>query len=365
MTAIDRNLFAYYSPKVGTVSVNYFFDPSHYAKTGTSLPSQLLVGSDFSQQVLLFSRTGELVWSTYSYGRAFTYHDGALYAAVNQAIANIDMTTGAICGVYDLGGAPQFINSSGDYIVAGVRPSGQSSDAVVKVFRADNALWNQSPLFSFSIGNGYSRDAELSGQQLIVADTFNHNVKVYDVENGSVLYEGDFYFPNDIAVINDSEFLVAEEHGNRLWSVNWVTGTQTLVMSSPSSLYADPSTTVERIQAEQSIHVTELPGLLYPIGNSAVEIAGEHTLYSPNGVVLAENGFIVADTDNHRVLLIRDNEIKAVLSGINNPIHLQLLNDRPAGPEVIRVDFTADGKARLDLAAYTDPNSDELSFRLT
>jgi hypothetical protein len=158
---------------------------------------------------------------------------------------------------------------------------------------------------------------------LFVADTFGHRVYAVDTKSGEVIRNLPVYFPNTIEPAGNGVRICAE-HENRVyvWQYEMPSPNNlTMEMSAPVSPYKDIQKGVEEIVRLEG-GTADKNGL----SKCAIEhVPGGFTLYSPNSATMTSKGLLVADTDNHRVILVRDNKIVTEVTGFNNPVNAVML----------------------------------------
>lgn len=311
---------SYYAPTVpGTVGITE-------GPVGTPIYTgeqhNIVVACDLGRYLYAFMN-GNLVWQkslSTSWPRALDVFEGMLLYADGQNLVVCNPATGFIHKTYNLGAV---INS-----VKVTRYNGETFVAVcfdtsgvgsVKLYKwADMALtW----YFTNPHAAGNPRGAYLFAGWLFVADTFGHRVYAVDVASGGMRNSTEVYYPNGIEPITSDKVLVCAEHENRVFEWDYYpTDSRTMFMSAPVAPYNDISKTkADIVSLESSTGIT--PGYEPPKSACAKEYAGDVTLYSPNYARVTSSGLLVADTDNHRVVLYRDNSIVTEITGFNNPVN--------------------------------------------
>lgn len=363
---LDRSYFGYYVPGYGTVGANYSFDPQLISHFGSPFPTGVVIGSDIASRVFAVDSLGRLAWEFEGSGRSFLVDGDLVYSAVQGVLFRHSISQGRTLDTIDIGGQSLFLRRSGDYILSAVSDPSDPDHQWLDVYDGKQPDWYAHRVHRFELErSSYPRDAEIVGDNLFIANTFTHNVSILSLSSGSEIYREEFYFPNEIEIVSDTTFLVTEEHGNRVLKIDWQEGRRELFFGSPVSLYADASTTASDIAAQEARFTTQLPNDGRVLSTSSVEISGNNTLYSPNGIFRLPSGStFVADGDNARVVLIEGGTIVGSIGGLNSPNSIASWNRAPVGPGYAAVRLDADGAAAVDLTGFSDPDADELLFRV-
>lgn len=165
--------------------------------------------------------------------------------------------------------------------------------------------------------------------RVVIAETFGRRVVVTKVSTGYLEKSTWVTYPNDVRPLPDGRVLVTSEHGNRIFKWDPVTDARELVLGAPVAPFNDITTTRDEIEAAISDTAAVAPGYspVYdpPKQNVAQEYhPGAISLYAPNCALLDDAGhLIVADTDNSRVIAVRDGTIVTEVR-LNNPVNVAL-----------------------------------------
>lgn len=154
----------------------------------------------------------------------------------------------------------------------------------------------------------YPRDATRSNGLVYVADTFGHRVAIYDEKSATLVDSFEFYFPNSVQIVG-RKMIVAAEHQNQIIEVDLDTRARKSLFGCNLGVYGNANATVLDV-------VTAQKDLRRDDGRSVCE----GVLYSPNHATLYDDGtLLIADTDNHRVLVVKNGKIKTEIRNLNNP----------------------------------------------
>lgn len=66
-------------------------------------------------------------------------------------------------------------------------------------------------------------------------------------------------------------------------------------------------------------------GLVLVRSYASEACSGKHTLFAPNGIDVINEGLLIADTDNARIIYYELNGSVSILSGLNSPTKLFFL----------------------------------------
>ncbi|WP_417423636.1 hypothetical protein [Hoeflea sp.] len=173
-----------------------------------------------------------------------------------------------------------------------------------------------------TINSIHPRDACMTrAGQLLVADTFGNQVLLIDPARDELISVADEYFPNSVQELQDGWVLVCSEHGNRVIRWNPSTSERRMIFSAPIYPFNDIRMGSERIR-ELEVGTSDPDSDVAPARSlCAIQNAGLATLYSPNSARQRDGAILVADTDNHRVIVLRDGSIVTDVTGLNNPVN--------------------------------------------
>lgn len=311
---------SYYAPTIPlTVDISYGAPANPPAYSGEQ--HDILVASDHGRILECF-RGGSRVWSKSmpnSWPRGLDVFEGLMLYAEGQDIVIANPATGFEHKRQSLGAIINSIKvtrySGVTYVTVCFDTNGTQN---VKVYTLANLALTHFFTNPHSAGN--PRCAYFYAGWLFIADTFGHRVYAVDKVSGGMRNSTEVYYPNYIEPIASDQVRICAEHENRVFVWDYYpTDSRTMVLSAPVAPYNDMTKTkADIVSLESGTGVT--PGYTPPKSACAQEYAGDMTLYSPNSASMTPYGLLVADTDNHRVILVRDGSVVASISGFNNPV---------------------------------------------
>lgn len=319
--------FAHYLPGVGTIDMTDGLPPIRRVHlVGKPLEVPIFVASDFGHNVVAVNQAGEVDWmeleSYYPFSAA--YSKNRLYIPGKKEILVLDPLTGRTLQTFK--GLKEIvlgIQVRKNHMVVTYNKTGEGSVEIFRLETAEDGKEELELVFQNPQPAVYPRFADFVNGVLYVADTFGHRVYGVQIKSGEILFEKkEIYFPNDIKVLSPENIIIAEEHANRITRWNPVTGEYVVLFSCPDPDYSNASLILKDLMRWEKSKIKN------GIGLCSERNSGINTLYSPNGVVpVDENGFFVADTDNHRVIFIREGKVESILTGFNNPVKVELFRD--------------------------------------
>lgn len=276
---------SFYSP-TGTVGIHKSVNPCSIEVVGEPLDGYVVVGSDQANSVRLI-RDG---WDA-----MMLVGDGG----VNGLHVKNDMVRFTLSGsLYEMT-IDGFVFSSTPFNAGRCVKEGL-------VCRDDGVYFESSDV---RMPAKYPRDATRANGLVYVADTFGHRVAVFS-SKGRLVDSFEVFFPNSVQVVG-RKLIVAAEHQNQILEIDLDTRERRILFGCDLDVYADPNLTVEQVRAFES------SGAAWRADRRGI---CEGRLYSPNHATLYDDGtLLIADTDNHRVLVVRDGEIKTEIRNLNNP----------------------------------------------
>lgn len=173
-----------------------------------------------------------------------------------------------------------------------------------------------------TINSIHPRDACITqAGQLLVADTFGGRALLIDPSSDKLIAVTDEYFPNSVQALQDGWVLVCSEHGNRVIIWNPWTGERRMIFSAPVYPFNDIRLGSQKIR-ELEVGTGDPNSDVSPARSlCAIQNVGFGTLYSPNSARQRDGAILVADTDNHRVIVLLDGRIVTEVRGLNNPVN--------------------------------------------
>ncbi len=286
VTVTDDSWQSYYNPRLGTLNIRNGFNACNIEVTGEPLSGVLAVGSDQANSVR-FVGNG---WDK------FFMVSGQSVNAVRSEGSNKVRFTHA--------GASLVFNTNGDLLANEHTGAARCSykDLVCK----DNGVY----LYNMKRFNAiYPRDAARYNGKIVVADTFGHLIRVYDESTGALLKAIDSYYPNSVQLVDGGKnAIVTEEHANRVVKVDLATGEKEILYGCGIGIYSDTTATARDFALNEH---------KYERADGKTQCAGR--LYSPNYAKLYEDGsLLIADTDNHRVIVVKGGVVVTEIKNLNN-----------------------------------------------
>ncbi|TGX53169.1 hypothetical protein E5A73_09880 [Sphingomonas gei] len=311
LTYTPETRYSYYTFG-GTVAFDYtaFEAPK---LIGDSLKSDLLVLSQGSKTLSRIDSKGDVAW-TYPTGGRFVFADeNFIFVSDLTDLTIVHLLDGAGKLVKDLKFDMDinYVATSGDSLIVVY-----NTIAPVDVYGWDKNTGLGSLKFS-SLSVSYARSASLLNDNLAIADTFGDRTVVQSVRDGKIIMNRSTYYANDVEWRGDFVYVV-EEHHDRVIAINILTGKSFVVLAPPIIGYWDANITLG-----SAPRYTCNSGSSLRLGASDT-CSGMMTLYAPNGIKLLKDGMWLADTDNSRVIFVKDGEVVSTLSGFNNPVKVAI-----------------------------------------
>lgn len=309
---------SYYNPIHGTCNVTI-------GSTSSPIVSEMrkciAVACDLGRKVYCINE-GKVVWEKdfpESWPRAMTLFDGILYVADGRYILGLSPETGFCHFKNELGNV---INSLNFKVEAGkvlltvcYDKSGSESVELFEVVEGGFTSVFKNPHKAI-----HPRSAYYTNAWLFVSDTFGHEVYSVDIRDASKTASLPVYYPNSVKMLSNEEVLICAEHENRI--IKWDYTTNEIVNLAGCNLYPFNTSNVLYPEILELEKHTEADDSFQPHKSIAsIENAGINSLYSPNSAEITPEGILVCDTDNHRVVLIKDNIVVESCSGFNNPVN--------------------------------------------
>lgn len=314
---------SYYAPSVpitanqviGSVGTPAMFGETH----------NIAVACDLGRTIHAF-RGGAVAWQRDfpgSWPRALDVFEGLMFYGDGMNIVVCNPQTGFVHRTYAM---PAIVNAikvtnygGVTYLTVCYDINGANS---VRVYRWQDFALSQ--VFSNSHVAKNPRGAYCYAGWVFIADTFGHRVYAVDMASGAMRNSTPVYYPNTIEPVASDKVRICAEHENRVFVWDYYpTDSREMEMCAPVLPYSDITATRDQIIASES--GTAAPGYTPPKSACAVEYAGDITLYSPNSATMTPHGLLIADTDNHRVILVRDGQIVMRATGFNNPVAAVML----------------------------------------
>lgn len=278
---------SYYSPGKGTLNLHYGCFPGNARIIGEPLTGKLYVASDVGRTLLAITNDKTEVLFR---GNAVT----DLKEAYGQLLAIIPHSF--------------LIVGTDDKITPVAQPGMQRCGSQDLFCTATSVVLTSGT----EVAATNPRAALLDNNTLYVADTYGHKVTVWDATTGILQATHEVYYPNSLQLVGNS-LIIASEHANQIQALDLTTGNRTRLYGCDLDVFNDPNASVADIRAAEASGQLRLPN-----GHSVCQ----SVLYSPNmGTLLPSGDLLIADTDNHRVLIVRpDGSIRTEVQNLNNPI---------------------------------------------
>jgi len=322
---IKEFTFSYYSPAKQTVDLYEGPSPFGYKFSGEPLPESIVITSDFGRSLLYLDSSGNQIDKKYikRLGKSVHLYGEDILIASRKKIKNYSLNTLALgeekFKIQNKEDRLAFISGTEEEIIIGYSKKESHVEVYTKTDNEYILVYKDKETAS------YPRHAILIGSRLIVADTFNHRVYGVDILTSQKLFEFNSYYPNQLSVVDANTFVVVEEHMNRVMSYN-ISSQQTKVLfSCPVELYnKNKLVDLKNIKTMES-NLIFSPNKDFPKSICSQEFSGLNTLYSPNGVRYYNGDLLIADTDNHRVVYIKNGKVVTEIKGMNNPVDALLI----------------------------------------
>ena len=323
-TPLIRHTLSYYSPQnpPETYDLAYGFIPKEQKIAGKPFPAPLLVIDDVGWHYLLISPEGKIEQMEYvqSIGKSVGMDDKFIYVPAAKEIWVLRRSDLKKVDVWPLDFYAQFVQIQQNYLIT-------ADESHVHIYDiSDHAHIKhiyQDPTVSQA-----ARGADLQGSMLVVSDTYGDRVYGIDIRDNERLFQIKVAVPNSVHFVGPGKILLTEEHVNRVTTYDIIKKQYKLLMGCPLVFHNEKFYTFKQVQALQSPLVPPPSEQLHnpPESLCAEENIGIETLYSPNGAREMMGGHLIADTDNHRVLFVKDGIIQTILYGLNNPVDAVFLN---------------------------------------
>jgi hypothetical protein len=325
----------YFIPGRGTPGVSYATGaPARLAAHGLDrFPEAFAISSRFGREVSVYEADGSLRWRFQTRNSPWSVaidEDGSIvtadYDEGGSYLLKLNPSDGDVLAAHHFK----------DWSIAFANPVGGGAYLLARRIRSDPAdkgqvvLWSEDSgiVWEYPGALQHPRWAEMAGDLVAIADTFGHRTIVHDRRTG-VDREWSDSFPNDLRWMPDGRLLVTEEHADRIYLLDPSDGSAELVLAAPGM--EDLSLDAPAMAALNGPARRVDPDSEESRSRSSLEYSGLRTVYAPNGAVpLPEGGFLVADTDNNRVLFVDGaGEVLVSLSGFNNVEKVAPLSRRP------------------------------------
>ena len=321
LAVVVRARDSFYDPTRGTQHVA--FDPAGDPYlTGETLPAPIVVCEELSKQVKCIEPDGAVRWVREFAGwpTDCAYADGFLYVVDGTTLHVITPDDGCDLTTYSFPKPLSCVSVSAPYLVLTF-----DQRSPVELWRLSPDMGGVALAAATRMPGHYARKAIYDGRYVTVADTFWHRVFREDLATGE-LSEFHAYYPNDVQQVGPDKTLVTIEHENKVVIYDWATGRFNYVFGANFHTFsrAEPDWAIGETEAQTAVPYGE-----FLISKAAVEFSGKNTLYSPNRAVrLSENEYLISDTDNHRVVVVRSGAVVSEIHPFNTPTGIAVLPQR-------------------------------------
>lgn len=322
--------YCYYSPGVGTVpSPNTLGMPSGLiAMSGE--PRDMVIACDLGRAVVGIVGGVEAWRRAYpsTWPRAIDVFEGLLFVGVGTNVEVINPVTGFVHAVMSIPSAPAPISgltlsreASDTWLAAAFDMNGYGS---VRAYTLANMALTEG-FRSTTHSMIHPRSAAVAGGFIYAADTFGHRVVEIEISSGTMTDFTNVFYPNHVQVVG-GQVVIAAEHENRVFSRGFnPSGPRTMLMTAPVAPFNDITKTKTDIIAVEASTFDAASTFTPPKSLCAIEAAGTDTLYSPNSARLYGSDLLVADTDNHRTVVVRSGAVVTEVTNLNNPVTAVLI----------------------------------------
>lgn len=321
--------FCYYAPGVGTVPAPNPLGMPAGAVTLSGEPRDMIVACDLGRAVVGIVSGAEAWRRNYpsTWPRAIEIFEGLLFVGEGANIHVLNPRTGFAHKTMSIPTAPGAISGLSVAMYGGqvwiiCCFSGAGTGTVRGYTMSEFAL---TEAFVNPQAASHPRHAIIKGGWVFVADTFGH--RVYGVTLAGALRDStEVYYPNHVQALAPDRILITAEHENRVFVWDYSpTHTREMLHSAPVAPFNDITKTKADIVAGEGATLDPASTFVPAKSLCAVEGSGPDTIYSPNSARLCGSDLLVADTDNHRVVVIRGGSAVTEITGFNNPVTAVLI----------------------------------------
>ncbi len=298
---------AHYTVERGTVDVRYCTPsmPPRYA--GQRLPHPFFVLSDFGQVVQKFDRGGRMLWQRkLDTPRGMALHNGEVLVADAKDVVVLDAGSGVEKARYHQARYISAIDAFDDKVLLAYDEDGPGT---VMLYRRTGQLLR--PMTRYPQTFKHARGVALRDGVLYVADTFGHRIVKVDARSHATLDAVTSYYPNSIELTATS-LIVAEEHLNLVTELDKNNFGRRRVIA---GCLAPHGQSAQFYQQHRATELAMLP---------ACQGDARQRLFSQNDAVLAGQFLFIADTDNHRVLVLKSGKHWGEMTGFNDPVNVRV-----------------------------------------
>lgn len=330
---LERKRRSFYRPGEGTIEADGTPESFLLPRTTGEGGEALAISSDIGRYVLVLNPAGDVrchfnTWPNWGPSGILTLDD-EIWFGLGKEVVVMSSKDCSITRRFSIPGAHSiiFISKAAKGFLLGFEGTSAPDNHEDKPPSSEVVLW--SPEKGIFWRNPFEtaspRSAIENGVFIIIADTFWHRIFAVDMRTSRMVWSMASYYPNELALVNESEILVAEEHLNRIARINTLNQTRSVVFGCNLPLFQNHQSVFPGIVLKEKMSIDPIDNPLQ-LSACAIERSGRYTLYSPNAVFIATSGYYIADTDNHRVIKIDANGlITREITNLNNPVSVHVL----------------------------------------
>jgi hypothetical protein len=306
--SIIKNRHAHYTPDQGTVDIVYCSPEKDPIFSGEQMDHSIFVLSDFGHQIQRINRLGQIVWrQNLHIPRGLESTKKYLYVGDGKELLIIDVDTGTILKRHRYSRHITALKVYDNKLFVAF-DSGKFGTIIG--YLIDSRM--NKILYRLPVRLASARGFDISNNVLIIADTFNHRI-IKIILNSNNILSVRSYYPNSVQILKN-EVLVSEEHLNTVSKFSFDNlnkyGAKAGCFDTKKS---DP-------QIEKNVF-----NEMHVLGMLCNSIDRRNILYSPNDAIYDNGSLYIADTDNHRILVLKNGLIQSTISGFNNPVNIRLV----------------------------------------
>jgi hypothetical protein len=289
---------AHFSPRVGETVDRFRCREEESRKVIDGvLSSDIYVASDFGGSVERIDNSGRVKWRRlFNAPRGISdYHNNLLVCDINR-IYVISKDYGEVQWFFDL----PFNVSKAKYFDGKIWAlSHEEQSSLYEIEYSENRV----SIYEKISGVGkYPRDFDIDENYVYVANTLSHKIHEYKRKDNKLTTTTDSFYPNSVRILGDRHVLVAEEHLNSIALFDFINRTRVVRHACSSvELTKGDIKTMREIANRPINNGTHSPCRL------TKDEFHRSDVFSPNDALYLRNNLYIADTDNHRVVVVNGN----------------------------------------------------------